>query len=538
MGDRPPAIPPPGPFPIYVSLYDAATRWLAWTRSFKLYLAASKIGDDDQQRGLLQYLGGDDIQQLVPTLSNTGATFDDLAKALQDEFDKHQNKMLLRFNFHPLRQQPNETMEGCCCRVGDHVKRSGFSDTAAEKLAVLDQLIIGCKSDALRRKLLEIDGLDSDKALKAARAYEASITHARTFRERRPHQHSDQHAVNSGHHAIHSLEIGAELFSTDSPPRPSTAPCREDARRTVHVNGIPLTVLVDSGASHDIINTDDLAKVAPGAALQQTDVQIFAYGSTSPLLLLGSITLCVSSATMSSTATFLVVAHAPRTAAIVGRETAMRFGLIQLVHSIESPQLPDDLAEYHDRFQGLGCINDVEAHIYVDGNARPVAHAPSKVAVHLQEDALAELHEQLALDVIEPATGPTPWVARMVVVPKRKGKVRLTQDFRDVNAVAARERHPIPTLEEITSDMPGVTVFTELDMNKTFHQISLAESSRLFTVFHTPLGLMRCKRLAMGLASASEILQRTMDRVLAGLPGVRSVHDNYIHLRRDGPSPR
>ena len=59
---------------------------------FQTYLAASKISDDDQQRGLLQYLGGDDIQQLVPTLSNTGATFDDLAKALQDEFDKQQNK--------------------------------------------------------------------------------------------------------------------------------------------------------------------------------------------------------------------------------------------------------------------------------------------------------------------------------------------------------------------------------------------------------------------------------------------------------------
>ena len=87
-----PDIPPPGPFPIYVSLYDAAMRWPAWTWSFKLYLAASKISDDDQQRGLLQYLGGDDIQQLVPTLSNTGATFDDLAKALQDEFDKQQNK--------------------------------------------------------------------------------------------------------------------------------------------------------------------------------------------------------------------------------------------------------------------------------------------------------------------------------------------------------------------------------------------------------------------------------------------------------------
>lgn len=67
-------------------------------------------------------------------------------------------------------------------------------------------------------------------------------------------------------------------------------------------------------------------------------------------------------------------------------------------------------------------------------------------------------------------------------------------------------------------------------MNKAFHQVPLAEPSRPFTVFHTPLGLMRYKRLAMGLASASEILQRTMDRVLAGLPGVRNIHDNiFIH---------
>eukprot|EP00117_Sycon_ciliatum_P017387 scpid94791/ scgid16402/ len=81
----------------------------------------------------------------------------------------------------------------------------------------------------------------------ACRASDSAIQ-ARTFRKRRPHQHSDQHAVNSGHHAIHSLETDAELFSTDFRPRPSTASCREDARCTVHVSGIPLTVLVDSGA--------------------------------------------------------------------------------------------------------------------------------------------------------------------------------------------------------------------------------------------------------------------------------------------------
>ena len=59
----------------------------------------------------------------------------------------------------------------------------GFPDTDAEKMAVLDQIIIGCKSEPLRRKLLETDNLGVDSAVKAARAYEASITHTQILRD-------------------------------------------------------------------------------------------------------------------------------------------------------------------------------------------------------------------------------------------------------------------------------------------------------------------------------------------------------------------
>ena len=161
--------------------------------------------------------------------------------------------------------------------------------------------------------------------------------------------------------------------------------------------------------------------------------------------------------------------------------------------------------------------------------AHPVVHAPSRVPAHLEEATVRELHAQLEAGIIEPATGPTPWVARMVVVPKSDpSQVRITQDYRDINAASARERHPIPTFAEVSSNMAGAQYFTELDMNKAFHQICLDDTSRQYTVFSTPLGLMRCKRLAMGLASASEILQRTMDKVLAGLQGVRNIHDNIF----------
>ena len=178
-----PSIPPPLPFPVFPSIYDAATRWPQWTRSFKLYLTASNVTDDDRQRGLLQYLGGEDLQQLVPTLSGTGTTLDDLTKAIQEEFDKHQNPTLLRYKFRQLQQRPDEGMEEFATRLKESVKRCGFPDDAARQMAVLDQIIIGGKSEALRRKLLETDSIDVEKAIKAARAYEASLSHTQAFRD-------------------------------------------------------------------------------------------------------------------------------------------------------------------------------------------------------------------------------------------------------------------------------------------------------------------------------------------------------------------
>ena len=116
------------------------------------------------------------------------------------------------------------------------------------------------------------------------------------------------------------------------------------------------------------------------------------------------------------------------------------------------------------------------------------------------------------------------------VVPKSTpGEVCITQDLRDLNAATARERHPIPTFEELTDGLAQSTVFTKLDLNKeTFRQFELRPDAQSNTVFSTLMGLMRCVRLPMGCTSASGILQRAMDNALSGLEGVKHVHDNIF----------
>jgi hypothetical protein len=138
------------------------------------------------------------------------------------------------------------------------------------------------------------------------------------------------------------------------------------------------------------------------------------------------------------------------------------------------------------------------------------------------------LTELLDADIIEKAEGPTPWVSPVCIVPKPSGEIRLCVDMRRANEAIQRERHPIPTIDEVLLDMNQSTVFSKLDLKWGFHQIELAEESRGITTFATHCGLYRYKRLVFGITSAPEVYQHIIQQVLQGCEGVQNIADDII----------
>ena len=59
------------------------------------------------------------------------------------------------------------------------------------------------------------------------------------------------------------------------------------------------------------------------------------------------------------------------------------------------------------------------------------------------------------------------------LVPKKTGEIRLCVDMREANKAVKREKHLIPTLDELITDRNGATVFSTLDLTSGYHQLEL-----------------------------------------------------------------
>ena len=198
--------------------------------------------------------------------------------------------------------------------------------------------------------------------------------------------------------------------------------------------------------------------------------------------------------------------------ALLSRGTAEDLGIlkISMINSVNDNILND----YKDCFQGLGKLTDFELKLHIDQDVEPVAQKMYGIPLSLRQKVSEKLDELENLDVIEKVSGPTPWVSPVIVVPKPSGDIRLCVDMRQANRAIIRERHPIPTIDDVLVEMNESSGFSKIDLNMGFHQIVLDEVSRPITTFITHKGLCRYKRLSFGVNAAPEMFQHIIGQVL------------------------
>ena len=151
-------------------------------------------------------------------------------------------------------------------------------------------------------------------------------------------------------------------------------------------------------------------------------------------------------------------------------------------------------------FNGFGKLKGraVRLHIGPWPNVKPMAQPIRRTPFSLRSKVEAKIQELVDLDIIEPAQWPATWVYPVVVVLKSGGDIHLCIDMRRANQAIQRERHPIPTVDEVMQSLNGSKVFSKLDLKWGYHQLKLTPDSREITTFVTHYGLFRYKRLLFG----------------------------------------
>jgi len=94
------------------------------------------------------------------------------------------------------------------------------------------------------------------------------------------------------------------------------------------------------------------------------------------------------------------------------------------------------------------------------------------------------------LGLIEQVERPTEWCSSCAVVPKKNGTIRICVDFTRLNKANKREYHPLPTSDETLSELGNARIFSNLDANCGYWQMTLHPDSYHFTTFITPF--VRC----------------------------------------------
>ena len=130
----------------------------------------------------------------------------------------------------------------------------------------------------------------------------------------------------------------------------------------------------------------------------------------------------------------------------------MTLGIVNLhVSNVVSEPSPQDklMTKFPTLFSGIGQLKNVSVQLHIDTSVKPIAQQPRRIPFHIRQKVEDEIQSLAEKGVIEKVDGPTPWVSPLVVTPKKNGDVRIRVDMRMANRAISRERHPMPTVDDL-----------------------------------------------------------------------------------------
>ena len=122
------------------------------------------------------------------------------------------------------------------------------------------------------------------------------------------------------------------------------------------------------------------------------------------------------------------------------------------------------------------------------------------------------IEDNLRRGFIRPSTSPAG--APILFVKKKDGSLRLCVDYRSLNRLTVKNRHPLPLISEALDRLVGAKIYTKLDIRSAYNLIRIREGDEWKTAFRTRYGHFEYLVMPFGLANAPATFQAFINKVL------------------------
>lgn len=311
------------------------------------------------------------------------------------------------------------------------------------------------------------------------------------------------------------------------------------------VQGIPIDVLIDSGALNISLISEDVLKYF---SCSEKPVHCTLKGISDKLITATrSVTLNIEFKDITIEADLVVVpASCMSTPIVIGTDVLNRDGIVYvrtkhdqfLTRSTESPvkvnavhaekrrEINTPLLESD--LDALKAVIDEYKVFFISGTATttvktgsmsikltsdtPVVYHPYKLSYHEKlkvREIVCDLKEK---GIIRESQ--SQYASPILLVKKKDGTDRMCVDYRALNRITVKDRYPLPLIDDHIDRLGNFELFTGLDMATGFLQIPMEEESISKTAFVTPEGHFEYLKMPYGLSNSPIVYQRIINNTL------------------------
>lgn len=144
-------------------------------------------------------------------------------------------------------------------------------------------------------------------------------------------------------------------------------------------------------------------------------------------------------------------------------------------------------------------------------NENPIFQRPRRLAIPEKKIVETQVQKWIEDGIVEPCS--SEYASPVVVVKKKDGSPRVCIDYRPLNRIIERDRHPLPLIEDQIDKLKDARIFSTIDLKNGFFHVDMDKESRKYTAFVTHEGQYQFLKAPFGLSNSPPVFQRFINYI-------------------------